>query len=285
MVYVGGKISISSQSFVTMVVRSSSISFPSGNTHTHTQRQTVINSVNGDIILLRHEYLLKQFWTDSEFWSVRYANPATSSVPKKPPITQPMSMKKLVPLSTCESQSWVLNWSSNAFLYLSLATSKSSGGKLGFFTLSIYHEHAGRQKVLLYSLAPDRWLLCRYQRKTFLWGSTSPSTHHFLHCSYHKAPGEQTQDEEDRFLGKWSPSGLSAAHPGHIFHFAVRAGEAVAAMCAIEMECDVWRGLWYAAAKHRRFSHSNGDIFRMGEVTQTTGAWCWSGVCVCVCVR
>lgn len=87
--------------------------FPSW-THTH----TVMNLsavVKRDIILLGYEYLLKQFWTDSEFWSVRYANPATSRVPKKPPITQPMSMKKLVPLSTCESQFRVLNWSSNAF--------------------------------------------------------------------------------------------------------------------------------------------------------------------------
>lgn len=95
-----------------MVVRSSSISFPPE--HTHTEFVTW----STDIIMLRQKCLLKQIWTDSEFWSVRYANPATSRVPKKPPITQPMRMEKLVPLSTCESQRRVLNRSSNAlFIY------------------------------------------------------------------------------------------------------------------------------------------------------------------------
>ncbi|TWW79560.1 hypothetical protein D4764_10G0005900 [Takifugu flavidus] len=42
-------------------------------------------------------------------------------------------------------------------------------------------------------------------------------------------------------------------------------------MGAIETESDVWRGLWYAAAKHRRFSHGNGDIFRTGAVS--AGRW------------
>lgn len=45
------------------------------------------------------------------------ANPATSRVPKKPPMTQPMSMEKLVPLSKRESQCGVVNRSS---LFLSV---------------------------------------------------------------------------------------------------------------------------------------------------------------------
>lgn len=173
------------QSFVTMVVRSSSISFPPGHTHTHTE-SWICHLVNRDIIMLRQKCLLKQFWTDSEFWSVRYANPATSRVPKKPPITQPMSMEKLVPLSACESQHRSLNRSSSVFFIYHQYQLKQWWKSL--FFLSLYREHAGRQKMLLYFLTPDRWLLCHYQRKRFLWGSTSPLALHFSHRSYHKAP-------------------------------------------------------------------------------------------------
>lgn len=59
-----------------------------------------------------------------------------------------------------------------------------------------------------------------------------------------------------------------AAHLGDVFHLAVRAGDAVAAMATIEMERDAWRGFWHTAAKRRRFSHGHGDVFWPGEVTE-----------------
>lgn len=43
--------------------------------------------------------LLKHFWTEPDLQSMRYDNPATSRVPKKAPMTQPISTEKLLPLS------------------------------------------------------------------------------------------------------------------------------------------------------------------------------------------